>query len=111
MTYFSNQFSGQYCPQDHPFAYKNGKYCCRTNQELENGGSQSEITSGTCDGEGFSRESSCCKDHRNIKCPLPNACYDNDQGRISYYLHDFFKICSNSNILIGFQKFTLDSFT
>ena len=41
-----------------------------------NGGSSSEKASGTCDGIGFSRESTCCKDHGYQKCPYPNGCFD-----------------------------------
>ena len=78
-------FSEQFCPPNFPFAYKDGKYCCRTDEELENGGSPSEVTSGTCDGVGFNRNSSCCKDHQNILCPLPNSCYDNDKSIFSIY--------------------------
>ena len=57
------------CTKDYPFAYLNGKYCCETNQELVNGGSSNEVASGTCDGKGFSIESTCCKGHKYLKCP------------------------------------------
>ena len=62
-------FSEGTCTKDHPFAYKNGQYCCETNQELVNGGNSDEVASGTCDGIGFSIESTCCKDHKYLKCP------------------------------------------
>ena len=52
-------FSEGTCTKDYPFAYRNGKYCCQTNQ----------TASGTCDGRGFSIESTCCKDHKYLKCP------------------------------------------
>ena len=57
------------CTKDHPFAYLNGQYCCETNQEKVNGGSSNEVASGTCDGIGFSIESTCCKDDKYLKCP------------------------------------------
>ena len=57
------------CTKDHPFAYHNGQYCCETNQEKVNGGTSNEVASGTCDGIGFSIESTCCKSHKYLKCP------------------------------------------
>ena len=67
VTYYS--FSESTCTKDHPFAYNNGQHCCETNQELVNGGNSDEVASGTCDGIGFSIESTCCKDHKYLKCP------------------------------------------
>ena len=49
---------------------------------MRNGGTPSEVTFGTCDGVGFSRESTCCKDHDNIVCPVPDACYDSDKSML-----------------------------
>ena len=63
-------FSESRCTKDHPFAYFNGQYCCETNQELVNGGTLNEVASGTCDGIGFSIESTCCKDNEYLECPL-----------------------------------------
>ena len=57
------------CPLDHPYAYLNGAKCCASDEELESGGTKSEIASGTCDGIGFDIESTCCKDHQFIECP------------------------------------------
>ena len=62
-------FSVTTCTKDHPFAYLNGQYCCETNQEKINGGTSNEVASGTCDGIGFSIESTCCKDNKYLKCP------------------------------------------
>ena len=61
------------CTKDYPFAYRNGKYCCETNLELVKGGNSMEVASGTCDGIGFSIESTCCKDHKYLKCPHPQC--------------------------------------
>ena len=47
-----------------------------------NGGSSSEKASGKCDGIGFSRESTCCKDHGYQKCPYTNGCFDFNEGRL-----------------------------
>ena len=49
---------------------------------MRDGGTPSEVTFGTCDGVGFSRESTCCKDHDNIVCPVPDACYDSDKSML-----------------------------
>ena len=62
-------FSEGTCTEEYPFAYLNGQYCCETNQELVNGGTLNEVASGTCDGEEFSIESTCCMDHQYLKCP------------------------------------------
>ena len=62
-------FSATTCTKDHPFAYLNGQYCCKTDQEKVNGGTSNEVASGTCDGIGFSIESTCCKDDKYLKCP------------------------------------------
>ena len=62
-------FAETACPMDNPFAYLNGKYCCETNQERVNGGYPNEVASGTCDGKGFSIESTCCKGNKYLKCP------------------------------------------
>ena len=64
------------CPMDYPYAYLNGKQCCRSNQELVNGGLYSEKKSGTCDGINFNRESTCCKDHDNQACQHNEGCFD-----------------------------------
>ena len=64
------------CPVNFAFAYLDGKYCCKTNQEHVNGGSTSEKASGTCDGKGFSRKSTCCKGNQYEKCSHPEGCYD-----------------------------------
>ena len=62
------------CPTSHPYAYLNGDYCCQTNEELTNGGTQSEKDSGTCDGINFNEQSTCCKNHGFIPCPSANGC-------------------------------------
>ena len=69
------------CPSDYPFAYLNGAYCCRTNRERTDkdgnpDGYPNEITSGTCDGIGFTRESRCCEKNAYFKCPDVNGCSD-----------------------------------
>ena len=63
---------------DYPYAFKNGDYCCATNEEKPQGGSQSEIVSGTCDGVGFDITSTCCKNKNDIKCP-GDSCIDNKE--------------------------------
>ena len=68
------------CPADHPYAYKNGKQCCKTTQEFTNGrgASKAEKESGTCDGIGFNRDSTCCKDYERVPCPQKNECFNHD---------------------------------
>ena len=69
------------CTMNYPFAYLNGDYCCKTNQELWYGGNASEVASGTCDGTGFSKESTCCNGHDYLKCPNPEGCEDFNGGK------------------------------
>jgi len=64
------------CPPNVPFAYLDGKYCCKTNQERSKGGTSSEKASGTCDGKSFSRESTCCQGNQYQKCPHSEGCFD-----------------------------------
>ena len=78
----------QSCPSNFPFAYLNGQYCCKSNQERPNGGNTAEKESGTCDGLGFSKESTCCLDNAYQKCPAPGGC-DNYQG--TYVVEHFSK--------------------
>ena len=68
-----------YCSPDYPFAYYNGDYCCKYNQEKPGGGYTSQIESGVCDGIGFSRESTCCKDNAYQPCINSKGCF-NYQG-------------------------------
>merc|ERR1711874_593121 len=54
---------------------------CKTNQEHAQGGNSTEIESGTCDGKGFTKESTCCHKHDYKKCPVPEKC-DNHQDAL-----------------------------
>jgi len=68
----------EFCPPDHPFAYLNGAFCCKTNEERplsNNQTPQNEIDSGTCDGVDFNRQSVCCKDEKYIRCPQGSGCF------------------------------------
>ena len=73
---------------DYPFAYLSGRYCCRSNQERKNGGTQHEIKSGTCDGIKFNRESTCCG-LDNKACPHKQGCFDynedHNESKLSCY--------------------------
>ena len=76
------------CPTDHPFAYLNGGYCCKTREErLVKLGitPQNEIDDGTCDGLDFNRQSVCCRDEANTPCPHASGCFDNSDGK--YLIH------------------------
>ena len=82
------------CASEYPFAYLNGYYCCKTNQELQYGGSIAELMSGTCDGKGFSRESTCCKDHDYEECPHLKGCYDFSEGKYVNRFRTFLDLVS-----------------
>jgi len=50
------------CPDGHHFAYYNGEYCCKYNQEKIYGNDES------CDGGEISISSTCCKDDAHVRC-------------------------------------------
>ena len=70
------------CPLEYPFAYENGKMCCRTQKDFRlgcNGGPQSwdEFLEGQA-----IVDHTCCKDFDKQLCPYQpkKDCNDNDQG-------------------------------
>ena len=57
------------CPITHPYAYRNGGYCCATKKEKNSeGGTQ-------CDGGELEKDSVCCEGDRWIECSC-GACDD-----------------------------------
>ena len=56
------------CPSDHPYAFKNGLQCCKTNKESKGHIVDNGEIFGSCDGIKFSRESPCCKDNEYVRC-------------------------------------------
>ena len=78
-NYYYSFLDGR-CPKDYPFAYLSGNYCCKTNQEKENG-YPGLIPPNTCDGIGFSIESTCCKDNKYLKCPS-TKCVTRPEGKL-----------------------------
>ena len=70
------------CPTDHPFAYLNGGYCCKTREERPvNLGitPQNQIDDGTCDGLDFNSQSACCRDEAYTPCPHASGCFDSSR--------------------------------
>ena len=55
---------------EYPFAYLNGKHCCKTNNERPKGAGapQDKIDNGSCDGLNFGRQSSCCENNDHVPC-------------------------------------------
>ena len=91
------------CPTDHPFAYLNGGYCCKTKEErLVKLGitPQNEIDDGTCDGLDFNRQSVCCRDEANTPCPHASGCFDNSDGKYLIHLKNLCLIVHISCVLI-----------
>ena len=73
------------CPLDYPFAYLNGGYCCKTNEERPVNSKhyktpQKEIDDGTCDGVDFNIQSTCCHSE-NSPCPTGSGCFDHSVGK------------------------------
>ena len=51
------------CPKSHPFAYNNGKNCCRTNTK------KTHLPKGSlCDGSRLDITSICCKNDDHVQC-------------------------------------------
>ena len=52
------------CPASHPWAFDDGKMCCKNNMEKQNANNPQ------CkDGQLISRSSKCCKDAQYVECP------------------------------------------
>ena len=71
------------CPLDYPFAYLNGRYCCKSKEERPVNWKitpQKDIDDGTCDGVDFNRRSTCCRSE-NAPCPTGSGCFDNSVGK------------------------------
>ena len=68
---------GGSCPESHPWAYLNGKYCCALWYEkphVENHGAK-------CNGSKLRLDSSCCIYDDYIKCPF-RTCSTKKGGKI-----------------------------
>ena len=53
------------CPLTHPYAYRNGRYCCETPYEHNRHNNQGE----QCDGGLLTYNSACCADDKYVSCP------------------------------------------
>ena len=67
------------CPVTHPYAFSNGRECCKTQLE-ENGVARSLYAQSrhphndaTCDGSVLSIDSNCCENGAMIRCPAFSA--------------------------------------
>ena len=71
--------SSTQCPPSHKWAFLNGRYCCKYNEEKVN------VTEGSrCDGGEMSLTSSCCKDDAYTKCTRANGGCVNSGNVIIY---------------------------
>ena len=75
----SNTTANLICPNDYPYPYWNGDYCCKTNEEKT--GTQNEIDAGTCDGMDFNIHSKCCKGNAFTACPWARGCNPDNEGK------------------------------
>ena len=77
---FNNSVRKQ-CPQDFPYAFKWGEYCCRTTKE---GTSTIELEG--CDGGELSLNSICCDQNDHVECPHEEGCNDSkERGKLIVY--------------------------
>ena len=60
------------CPDDYPFAFKWGEYCCATPFE-----EISSIHIDGCNGGDLSMSSICCDKNNYRQCPSDQGCIDN----------------------------------
>ena len=80
------------CPEDYPFAFKWGGYCCETPIE-----DKSSIHLEGCDGSELSMNSICCEQNNFLECPFDEGCTNNkDKANI-----DMLLACGNDgNVMI-----------
>ena len=74
-------FSDSSCPSSHKYVYADGKYCCQTNKENNNGNGD------LCDGSEIGIDSTCCENHKFIKCAYDRCnnhkdIFTNGQGNV-----------------------------
>ena len=62
------------CPFDHPYAYQNGQYCCKTAREKNQASGRVQ----SCDGGPISLSSTCCMNDQYTSCPYGNSCKNYD---------------------------------
>ena len=82
------------CPLTHPYAFKQGRNCCKTKKEDSHPNSDYSCAPGsslfyhphcdsTCDGSELSLYSNCCEDGAFLRCPDGKLCDDgNVEGGI-----------------------------
>ena len=64
------------CPESHPFAYRNGDFCCLTNKDLKD--------------NPIALNSRHCANQKYVKCPnLPDAKCKNYEGMLKSFLFSF----------------------
>ena len=76
------------CPQNRPFSYLGGDYCCSS--ALEKKEAEFLQDGNNCNGRMMSWKSSCCKDRTPHKCPNP-PCRDAaiaNQAKLDYYFEN-----------------------
>ena len=81
------------CPVTHPYAFKQGRNCCKTNKEDAHPNDQFECNSFfrhphcdvTCDGSDISIHSNCCENEAFVRCAEGKFCINGNEngGKLS----------------------------
>ena len=85
------------CPLTHPYAFKQGRNCCKTNMEDTHIDGQNGIScnarhphcDSTCNGSELSLYSNCCEDGAFVRCPDGKLCENGNEN-----MGEFKKHCS-----------------
>ena len=61
LTHISTIYPGQSCPRTHPFAFNDGKFCCKHHEDVE--GNTISYSSDSCkhDASGINQSATCPK--------------------------------------------------
>ena len=80
------------CPVTHPYVFKQGRNCCKTNVEDSDGGEGFTCSSdffrhphcdSTCDGGELSINSNCCQNGPFYRCDDGNNICDGDDNNVN----------------------------
>ena len=81
------------CPATHPYAFKQGRNCCKTRKEDDHNSPPRFVRhphrDETCDGGELSIYSNCCENEAFIRCSDGKLCIDSDDVDVaggSFYM-------------------------
>ena len=77
------------CPLTHPYVFKQGRNCCKTNKEGTHIDGENGINCNarhphcdvTCDGSDISIYSNCCENEAFVRCPDGKLCENGNENK------------------------------